>query len=112
MEVSEVTQENSGDYPQEESKLCLLNEVWKEVMELLEDRQEVYGNSWLKEYIGDGYQNIDRKARGIKNLFSLGKYRELKAREELLELIGYAAMTYFKVSNNLEGEKLGQDRGI
>ena len=70
-----------------------VGKVFKECLELIEEREEKYGLRWKDEAIGYQWGNIFRKAEGIRYQYERGDFActDPHDREQLLDLINYTA---------------------
>jgi hypothetical protein len=88
--------EKSSDY---------LRPVFEKVLEEMDERDAVYGLAWKEDRGGVPVRYLDaklqQKAQGVAYIIGNGQIEERVEfmKEVLLDLLGYAAMVYWRISN-------------
>jgi len=78
-----------------------LTKAFEKALDLADDRNLLYGERWLEEPIEALYENVFRKADGVKYMVRNGNGHNGKLLEHLLDVIDYTAMVFLR----LEKEK-------
>lgn len=76
--------------------------VFSKALDLIDSRESMYGFRWREEPISQLYENVFRKADGVK--FSVVRNHKGESSdilENLLDLINYTAFVFRRVSDSL-----------
>ena len=70
--------------------------VYEKAMELMEEREKDYNNSWRDEGLGCMISSAYKKANQLKVMWENGRFRENGARtkEDILDMINYGVFCY------------------
>jgi hypothetical protein len=76
-----------------------ISPIFKKALEVIKDREDMYGDSWKENGLDTCLGEIDRKAIYIKAQRSRGKYTSDKFKEDLLDLVNWSVFAYWHVEN-------------
>ena len=71
--------------------------VFEKALGLVEDRELPYGNRWLGEPILYLWTSVFRKSEGLKHQLDNGVPDFENTKEQLLDLMNYAAFLYLRL---------------
>lgn len=79
-----------------------LTKVFEKALNLADDRDCLYGERWKDEPIEALYENVFRKADGVKYMVRNGNGKNGKLLEHLLDVIDYSAMVFLRLEKEQE----------
>jgi len=73
--------------------------VFKKALELIDLREEIYGDSWKTNGPTVCMAEVINKANYVRAQWERGKYETDKLAEDLLDLMNWAAYSYWHLNN-------------